>query len=585
MKSTLLFLFFTAYMGSLLTAQIIPTEIQYNPPEFGQDSLEYLELYNASGEAIEMEGYSFSEGLTLTFEAFTFPAESYIVLVGNTAAFSNQFGFEPDVEWEARALSNSGEVVEMQDDLGNTVFSIEFGDRDPWPSEPDGNGPSLELCDLDDDYTLASSWGIGTQATGVVVDGIEILGTPGAANVPDCGERYDHRIEVTNNVFSPADITITEGEVVLWENLEGSHNVDGRLSSYPDNPEGFYSGPEESAPWTFSFTFNQVGVYSYECNPHAALGMVGTITVEPEEMDPEDYPPYNIGEVTTNTIEEVADSIGVQCSLHGIIHGANRRENGYIFTLIDSLGDGIGVFRPSDIGGYRPQSGDELTVEGTIAQFNGLTQINAENIIFSSEGNELFDPILLDGDMEEFYESQYLMTVPVNFVDPDQWDDSGSSFNFDVETLDGIVYDVRIDANTELAGLSEPPLPNGFDDTFILTAVGGQFDSSLPYDSGYQLLPSFTTDFDAVTSTDFNWDPEVEVFPVPTAHQLTVRNIPTSTQSLSLSNAFGQRVYLKDSPNQKDLIDVGQFSPGLYFLTLHSQKGVFTQRVYIQSQY
>ena len=582
MKSTILFLLFTTFMGSLLTAQIIPTEIQYNPPEFGQDSLEYLELYNASNQAIQIEGYSFSEGLTLTFEEFTFPPESYIVLAGNAAAFSNQFGFDPDVEWEARALSNSGELIELTDDLGNVIFALEFADRDPWPSEPDGNGPSLELCDLDSDFTLASSWGIGTAATGVVIDGIEVLGTPGSMNDPDCDERFDHRIEVTSNVFTPSDITITEGEVVLWENLEGSHNVDGRLVTYANNPEGFYSGPEESAPWTFSYTFDQVGVYSYECTPHAALGMIGSITVEPEEVDSTDYPVYDIGEVTRNNVEGVADSLGVQCSIQGIIHGANRRADGYIFTIIDSLGDGIGVFRPADIGDYRPKPGDELTIEGTIAQFNGLTQINAENIILFSEGNELSDPMSLDGPMREIHESQYLETGPVTFVNPDQWDDSGNSFNFDVEAADGTIYDVRIDANTELAGLSAPPLPNGFDGAFILRAVGGQFDATLPYDSGYQLLPSFSFDFEAVSSSDFSWAPKFEVYPNPTSHQLTVTNIPTSTLSISLSNALGNRVYLKSFPNQKDLIDVSRFSPGLYFLSLHRQNGIFTKRVYIQ---
>jgi hypothetical protein len=310
--------------------------------------------------------------------------------------------------------------------------------------------------------------------------------------------------------------------------------------------------------------------------------MIGSITVEPEEVDSTDYPVYDIGEVTRNNVEGVADSLGVQCSIQGIIHGANRRADGYIFTIIDSLGDGIGVFRPADIGDYRPKPGDELTIEGTIAQFNGLTQINAENIILFSEGNELSDPMSLDGPMREIHESQYLETGPVTFVNPDQWDDSGNSFNFDVEAADGTIYDVRIDANTELAGLSAPPLPNGFDGAFILRAVGGQFDATLPYDSGYQLLPSFSFDFEAVSSSDFSWAPKFEVYPNPTSHQLTVTNIPTSTLSISLSNALGNRVYLKSFPNQKDLIDVSRFSPGLYFLSLHRQNGIFTKRVYIQ---
>jgi hypothetical protein len=34
---------------------------------------------------------------------------------------------------------------------GNLIDSVAYKDADPWPTEPDGNGPSLELKDAGSD--------------------------------------------------------------------------------------------------------------------------------------------------------------------------------------------------------------------------------------------------------------------------------------------------------------------------------------------------------------------------------------------------------------------------------------------------
>jgi len=93
-----------------------------------------------------------------------------------------------------------------------------------------------------------------------------------------------HSVEVTSNQYTPEDLTITVGDTVIWNNVQGSHNVDGRQSTYPDNPASFYSGPATTG-WTFSHVFTEEGFYEYECTPHVALGMVGTITVEPAQSN------------------------------------------------------------------------------------------------------------------------------------------------------------------------------------------------------------------------------------------------------------------------------------------------------------
>ena len=67
----------------------------------------------------------------------------------------------------------------------------------------------------------------------------------------------------------------------MWVNGNGSHNVNGSTSTFPSNPQSFSSGSVQPAPWTFSHTFNTPGVYAYACDPHFAMGMIGSIVVLP----------------------------------------------------------------------------------------------------------------------------------------------------------------------------------------------------------------------------------------------------------------------------------------------------------------
>ncbi|HYQ57368.1 MAG TPA: plastocyanin/azurin family copper-binding protein [Draconibacterium sp.] len=86
-----------------------------------------------------------------------------------------------------------------------------------------------------------------------------------------------HVVQVTSNVFTPKNLTIEVGDVVEWQNNQGFHNVNGTTSTYPENPESF--GNNVGSGWTYSYTFNTAGSYNYRCDPHAALGMTGTIEV------------------------------------------------------------------------------------------------------------------------------------------------------------------------------------------------------------------------------------------------------------------------------------------------------------------
>lgn len=95
--------------------QVIITEIMYNPPEGGNDSLEYIELHNFHNFPTDISGWTFfpMNSIEYTFPLGTImPPGGYLIVAKSASAFESVFGFTPTV-WTAGALSNSGEVIEL----------------------------------------------------------------------------------------------------------------------------------------------------------------------------------------------------------------------------------------------------------------------------------------------------------------------------------------------------------------------------------------------------------------------------------------------------------------------------------------
>ncbi|GJM08108.1 MAG: hypothetical protein DHS20C11_03840 [Lysobacteraceae bacterium] len=72
-----------------------------------------------------------------------------------------------------------------------------------------------------------------------------------------------HVVQVTNNVFTPNDLTIEVGDTVQWINSQGFHDVVADDASF---------GNSAGTGWTFSHTFNQVGEVFYHCTVHSLPG-------------------------------------------------------------------------------------------------------------------------------------------------------------------------------------------------------------------------------------------------------------------------------------------------------------------------
>lgn len=76
--------------------------------------------------------------------------------------------------------------------------------------------------------------------------------------------------------FNPSEVTVTEGQAVrfMWAGQALPHNAvadDGLFDS---------GEPERDVDYRFVFEPGTAGTHSFVCEPHASVGMVGTVIVE-----------------------------------------------------------------------------------------------------------------------------------------------------------------------------------------------------------------------------------------------------------------------------------------------------------------
>jgi plastocyanin len=99
-----------------------------------------------------------------------------------------------------------------------------------------------------------------------------------------------HTVNAGNFYYNPSDLTIEQGDMVIWINDGGFHDVNGDIETLTglsyNNPESFDSEAMNTPGGEiYSHVFNIIGEYNYDCSvgTHAANGMIGSITVIPNE--------------------------------------------------------------------------------------------------------------------------------------------------------------------------------------------------------------------------------------------------------------------------------------------------------------
>jgi hypothetical protein len=173
------------------TPNIVINEINYNSSD-DFDPNDWIELYNNSAENVDLSSWVFKdsddEHQFIIPEGTTLEPNQYLVLTKNDDDFSTFF---PDVTNKIGdfdfGLSGGGELIRLYDNNGLIVDQVQYDDEDPWPTEPDGNGPTLELINPNIENNLGENWAAS-----------ENHGTPGEINSNYTGSGDNVNPEITS---------------------------------------------------------------------------------------------------------------------------------------------------------------------------------------------------------------------------------------------------------------------------------------------------------------------------------------------------------------------------------------------------
>ena len=150
---------------------LVISKIHYHPQDYWDidgDRLEFIEITNNGDEEVDLTGVYFRElGVTFSFpDHAQIGGHEALVLCSDSLAFRDYYNTLPFGQF-TRNLSNKSENLVLADAWGNVIDEVHYYDSAPWPWEADGDGPYLELIDLNLDNSLPESWTVGYDLTGL----------------------------------------------------------------------------------------------------------------------------------------------------------------------------------------------------------------------------------------------------------------------------------------------------------------------------------------------------------------------------------------------------------------------------------
>lgn len=224
-------------------------EINYNSlPAF--DPGDWVEIWNNSPNTIDLSNWHFRDSKRT--HDFVIPPgtniapDGRLVLIDSIESFPFKF---PSVsnyigEFDFH-LSANGDVVRLYDSNNIIRYSVRYNDKDPWPTDPDGNGYTLEMID-NSNPNIASNWVPGclygspgveftVPCPAFAVDDIEAAGGLNVQPNPFSNDVLIHSAALVTGDFVISDMTgktvahmpsLTgqQGSYVHWNGRDGSGN-------------------------------------------------------------------------------------------------------------------------------------------------------------------------------------------------------------------------------------------------------------------------------------------------------------------------------------------------------------------------
>ena len=161
--------------------ELVINEINFKSGDLNHTG-DWVELYNPRASAIDVSNWVVSDNFELSEYVVptgtVIPGNGYLVVAKDLGMFvsvhPNLINLVGDFDF---GLSNNGDAIRLFDENGILRDSVFYNTVEPWPTEANGTGATLELIDHELDNNLPGSWAI-----------LNTFGSPGELNAKQQGE-------------------------------------------------------------------------------------------------------------------------------------------------------------------------------------------------------------------------------------------------------------------------------------------------------------------------------------------------------------------------------------------------------------
>lgn len=127
---------------------------------------EWLELFNRGNEPVDLSGWRLAGGIGYRFpEQTMLDPGHYLVVARDAETLARRHPQATILGDYSNRLGNGGDLVVLEDQVGNSVDEVVYHDSGHWHGAADGGGSSLELRHPHADNSLAQSWAPSDEAS------------------------------------------------------------------------------------------------------------------------------------------------------------------------------------------------------------------------------------------------------------------------------------------------------------------------------------------------------------------------------------------------------------------------------------
>lgn len=297
----------------------------------------------------------------------------------------------------------------------------------------------------------------------------------------------------------------------------------------------------------------------------------------------------NKGNSTNSNIDGTPDSVGITCTVRGVLYGINRRaaNAGYLMYICDGTGC-MGMISNKTYSLYpNAKEGDSVEISGYVEEFRGLGQIK-----FQSTGDTIRllgtgivkSPVLVTK-LDETTESKLIKVEDLK-IKSGTWL-ADSNFNILMQNTAGTEFNIRIEnkPSTNFSAIESIKVGK----TYRITGMGSQFDvSTSPKTSGYQMLPRKMADIEEMATVSVaknNTDNDIQVFPTQVRDFVYIHIASKAIEKLNLQLidiqgkvVRNELVSLQTGDNIYKLENIN-LENGIYMLHINSNSIQYTQTI------